>query len=335
MRAIGTRGPGGRLPTSLVLVGVVLLSACNLSAVGAGAPTEVPRPALPATSTPIPIPFVLLLESDESGAVEPALRGWAQGRGWLVERRPASQAGLAEGLGLPGLAAIVSMGEVPGVRESFDGPVIVVNGQDDPTAGRLSTIGSPDARYDQLGFLAGALAGLVSRNWSVGLVTETGGAQETVIRAGFVHGLRYACPGCRLTELPVSQLSRDALVVQGVDVVFALPGPAAEEAAGSLEEAGFWVVWSGGDPAPASWDHLAGEIALTADGLIALALEALLAGSQGQAWPYSVENGSLAVSRLNPAALSPGRERLLQDLVAALSSDQLEIGIDPATGEER
>jgi hypothetical protein len=166
-------------------------------------------------------------------------------------------------------------------------------------------------------------------------VVETGGDHPTVLRAGFVHGLRMACPVCRLTELPVSQVSRDALVVQGVDVVFTLPGPAANDVVNSLVQAGFWVVWAGlGSPAPVA-DHLVGEVVLKPEVLVVQALEPLVEGSQGQSWPYTIEDGGLAIERLNAAAISPGRERILSDLVAALSAGELEIGVDPVTGEER
>jgi len=38
---------------------------------------------------------------------------------------------------------------------------------------------------------------------------------------------------------------------------------------------------------------------------------------------------------LNAQAISPGRERILEATLLALSSGELEIGVDPVTGEER
>lgn len=70
------------------------------------------------------------------------------------------------------------------------------------------------------------------------------------------------------------------------------------------------------------------------EALAAPALTALLSGEPGRAWPYAVESQSIAFENLNPQALSPGRERMLQEAWQGLASGQLQIGVDPVSGAE-
>jgi len=58
-------------------------------------------------------------------------------------------------------------------------------------------------------------------------------------------------------------------------------------------------------------------------------MQALLSGQPGQAWPYSVESGSIRVVEVNPAALSAGRQLLLDEVVGALAAGSLDPGVDP------
>jgi len=98
--------------------------------------------------------------------------------------------------------------------------------------GSVNTIGGI-IRRDQAGFLAGALAGLASESGWVGRIDGTGGeaATETIYQASFTHGLRYACPRCRLmTAAAQLHLSRQKIVADGLDVY--LDKLAAEDLAG-------------------------------------------------------------------------------------------------------
>jgi hypothetical protein len=120
---------------------------------------------------------------------------------------------------------------------------------------------------------------------------------------------------------------------KGVDVVLALPDLSEVEGVEALAEAGLWVVWVLEVPARVPTDRLAGGIAFAPEALVKNALEALLSGEPGRAWPYSVEHGGVQVAQLSPEALSPGRERLLRMALEALVSGELEVGVDPVTGE--
>ncbi len=295
-----------------------------------------PTPTLAATPTPTPVPTprLLLLGVPAGSALGASLVDWAGQRGWLTDAFEAGQAGLEAGLTQPGLQAVVGLGWSAGLQSAFSGPLIVVDAPDATIGPRLSVVGEPGARHDQVGFLAGVLAGLVSRTERVALLTETGGAHESIYQAAFDHGLRYGCPRCALIRLAAAQASAQAVAGEGADAAFAVPGPAAAAALVPLAEAGLWVVWSGSEPAPLPETRLAGEIRMLPEALAAPALTALLDGQPGTAWPYSVESRSIAVGSLNSEALSPGRELRLQQAWEGLASGELQIGVDPLTGAE-
>ncbi|MGH2621331.1 MAG: hypothetical protein ACRDHG_12295, partial [Anaerolineales bacterium] len=151
-------------------------------------------------------------------------------------------------------------------------------------------------------------------------------------RGGFEAGLRYGCPKCRLVRSPASEATVDVFRGQGVEVIFVVPGPEAAQVAARLAEGGQWLGWVGELPVPDL--RVAGQVVFAADGLIQQALDALQAGQTGAAWPYAIENGGIRLGKLDPEAISPGRQRLLQEAYEAVAGGQLDLGIDPATGQE-
>jgi hypothetical protein len=235
------------------------------------------------------------------------------------------------------LRAIVSFGEHFGGRAaqiaSDVAPVVLVEAGEIEPGLRLSTVGEPGGRHDQAGFLAGVMVGLAGQTagW-VGLVEGTGGPREPVYRAGFEAGLRYGCPKCQQVISPASEATADAFRGQGVEVIFVIPGPAAAEAAAQLVEGSLWLVWVGELPTPEL--KVAGQVVFEADGLIQQALDALQVAEAGAAWPYSIENGGIRLGGVDPEAISPGRQRLLQEAYDAVAAGQLDIGIDPVSGQE-
>ncbi len=320
-----------------VLSASLVLTSCSLPSAG---PTVTPSPEPTATALPsaTPIPVLLLVTEDESSPLEAALRQWATGHG--LELRLRSPAG-ADGTGLastPGVQAIVWIGGEPGPEASgWAGglPLVVVDSEGITAGGSLSTVGEPGARHDEASFLAGVLAGLVSQTRRVGLITATGGEHEAVGRMAFVHGLRYGCARCRLVETGAEEIEPETLAGQGVDVVSAVPGPEAETGLSLMAEAGLWIVWTSEPPSGVAEERLAGGVRFAPEALVEQALEALLAGEGARGWPYSVENGGIQLTGLNAAALSPGRQRVLEAAYQALAQGGLDPGLDPVTGEER
>jgi hypothetical protein len=258
------------------------------------------------------------------------LENWVRERGWVLAVR--------EGFGNePGLGGLVAIAPAAGSIESSlaaSGVVIIVDPPGIAAGGNVSTIGG-GLRRDQAGFLAGVLAGLASESGWVGRIDGTGSDQEAVYQASFTHGLRYGCPRCGLVTAMVGEATPDLFRGNGVDVVWAVPGPGADRALAALGESGLWIVWAGHSPAGVRSEEIAGGVGLAPEAVVVQALDALMAGEGGRDWPYEVANGSLALQDLNADAVSPGRQRLLMEAQEALATGVLDTGIDPQTGEER
>lgn len=303
-------------------------------------PTSTPPPTRVASPTPIPT-LLFLTESDPS-PLGAALEAWARARGWAFRSARPSQDGTGTLPSTPGVSAIVG---APGALSAelaagapVSLPVVLVEAPGVEPGAALSTVGEPGARHDQAAFMAGVLAGLASREGSVGMIEATGGAHETVYATAFLYGLRYSCTTCALQRTAAGEVSpqtADRFRANAVDVVFAVPGPRSQSALSALAPARPWIVWVGEPPELTAEARLAGGVAFVADGLITSALEALLRGEPGRAWPYSFENGGLAVASLNPEAINPGRRRLVEEAQQGLASGRLEVGIDGDVEIER
>ena len=205
-------------------------------------------------------------------------------------------------------------------------PVVTLDLEGVSAGPRISTVGQPGARRDQAGFLAGALAGLTSPSGAVGLI---GDPADEPYQTAFLHGLRYLCVSCSLVGLVPDAASADAFRAKAVDVVAVLPGAAAGSAAQRLAGAGLWLVLVDQPAEPFDPNEVAARVVFEAGSMLTGALEALLSGQPGQAWPYSVESGSIRVVEVNPAALSAGRQLLLDEIVGALAAGSLDPGADP------
>lgn len=287
------------------------------------------------------MPTVVLVAQTEPGWAT-ALQDWSSSQGWQLAHAQDSQA-VTTMLGSGAdVRAIVGAGEALGEEAltfSQDRIAVVYVGNAGAEPGRwVSTVGEPGARHDQAAFLAGVMTGLASQSLWVGEVTDTGGPREAVYRAGFHQGLRYGCPKCQLVSFSAAEATLDGYRGKGVDVVFPLPGPAASDAAQLLADGGLTLVWVGEhDPAlvALAGEAVAGRVIGAPDVLVIPALKALLASGEGQSWPYSIESRSLILFDISDTSISPGRQRLLVEAYDAIAEGELNIGLDPETGQPR
>jgi len=305
-------------------------------AAGCGAPSGPtsspgsPQPLPAATTSPVPAPSptprpALLLVGEAQDPLTATLQSWAEQRGWVF--REAGEVG-AEAMGEVAAAVLTGAqgeAELPSLSAA-DVPVVTLDLEGVSAATGISTVGQPGARRDQAGFLAGALAGLISQSGAVGLI---GDPADEPYQAGFLHGLRYLCVGCSLVGLAPDASSVDAFRAKAVDVVAVLPGAAAGSAAQTLAGAGFWLVLVDQPAEPFDPNEVAAQVVFEAGRMLTGALEALLSGQPGQAWPYSVELDSIRVVEVHSGALSAGRQQLLDEVVEALAAGSLDPGAEP------
>ena len=103
---------------------------------------------------------------------------------------------------------------------------------------------------DQAGFLAGALAGLMTRTKTVGLVAGMEIPPVVRFRKGYEAGVRYVCRDCRVLGVYIDSFTDPARgktaalsqVDEGADVIFGAGGTTGSGALLGAAQAGAWVI---------------------------------------------------------------------------------------------
>jgi hypothetical protein len=278
---------------------------------------------------------LLLIAGEDAQDFQSSLQTWSQERGWtFAVRSPVDLDGWME---TPGLQVVIEIGSGLTAEELLSAPpevlIITIDHPGAVPSERLSTVGLYEARYDQAGFLAGVMTGLASQSWVVATISG-GGEHDAVYLAAFERGLKYGCPRCWLEMMGTWEATADEILARRADAVFVAPGVG--QLSTSLSTTGFlWFVYVEDAPPELAAARIAGSVIFEPQQLVVAALEGLLSGEGGVAWPYSIDSGSILLGPLNSQAISPGRERILQEAFELLASGELEIGIDPSTGAER
>jgi hypothetical protein len=244
----------------------------------------------------------------------------------------AQAGGTVQGIGEGEVAALVGFegdGFPPAVADNV-AAVIVLDGAGEQTEAGYFTVGEPGARRDEAGFAAGLLAGYASQSGWVALVGSASDDRAAAYAFGYEVGLRYACPACRLMAWSTSEVSADGLRANAIDVLLLLPEPAADSAPPAVQDVEAWVVWVEEPPVGIVPERLAGGVEFDLGPPLLEALQASLDGTSGGNWPYSAANGGIGILEGVPAAISPGRWRLVQAAWADLGSGELAISPDGA-----
>lgn len=208
-------------------------------------------------------------------------------------------------------------------------------------------------REDQAGFLAGALAGQLSRSQTVGVVS---GPQTPAVRrysAGFAQGVALVCPTCEVLTVAIDSaddLSRGraaalGLIAQGADLIFGLGGATGAGALQGAAQDGAWVIGADRDAWLTTFD---GGAVSGADRLLTSALkaadvavyaavaDAVMGHAPGGVRQLDVANGGVGLTPWRDAALVPAAvQAKLQETLRALASGELDTGVDPDTGDLR
>jgi hypothetical protein len=208
--------------------------------------------------------------------------------------------------------------------------------------GNLSVIAGEGAGFDQLGFVAGYIAALVTSDWRVGTLSLSDSAAGTASRQGFLNGVIFFCGLCRPTyppyltypmyiELPTGATTEEwqaaAGTLQGssVETIFLAPGAADESLLTTLAQQGVNLIGSTAPP-PAFEDHWIATVSLGLDPVLRQIWPDLLSGRGGVELSPSVEIGDV-----NPELLSQGRLRLAEELVQNLQDGLVDTGVSLAS----
>jgi basic membrane lipoprotein Med (substrate-binding protein (PBP1-ABC) superfamily) len=322
-------------------------------------PGATPQPAEPTatfllpTSTPTPT----LLHYVGLSAAPDVVQRAAQEFGWNFAQTPEASPEAIRAAAQSGAQVVVVGGEALQERarqiaREFPQTHFLtfgLSGEDLPP--NVASLGGPGSRYDQLGFMAGAAAGFGTENQIVTAISDPNTVEGLNYRNGFLHGVRYTCPRCRVQFIDVvnaAEASAQAALYAslGSDVFFAAAGQAGDEALVAAAQNGAWVIGSGqdiyvgmfGDGSAPGADQVLTTVYVDMEAVIYRALSAYHDGAPlSGAQPFSAASGAITLAPYrNPdGPLNALDQQEIAAALARLADGSLETGVDPATGQER
>lgn len=249
----------------------------------------------------------------------------------------------------PGLKILISLPPDPGIAAlAAAAPKVQFLAIDIPgvdAGGNVSTLASNN-RADVQAFVAGYAAALISDDYRVGMIIPKNDAGAQTAAGAFANGMAYYCGLCSSFRLYADQsgagISFPQFVQiptdetpgrfggyvnylvgsQKVDALYVYPDPkiAIQQLYDALGQTGAQTI-SVTVPTqkPAGW-----VMAIRPDEIKAIqtAWPQLLAGQGGQAVP-----SPLGLAEVDPALLSPGKERLVQQVLDDLQSGRIVTGV--------
>ena len=205
-------------------------------------------------------------------------------------------------------------------------------------ADNLTVIHDAEIRPDNIGFLAGYLAAVVTTEWRVGAISTSDSADGIDHRQGFLNGAVFFCGLCRQTyppflnyplyaEAPAAsgpqewQSVADILIGNAVESAYIAPGTGDKALLEYLAAAGISLI--GSTPPPSGLqDHWIATITADISAAVRNAWPDLIAGQGGAEYP-----ALLTVTEINPDLFSPGRQRLVGKLIAELTAGFIDTGV--------
>ena len=253
---------------------------------------------------------------------------------------------------LPELRLVVVLPPDPGlaqlVAEASDTQFLAIGISGLESAPNLTTIGAEGDRPDQQGFIAGVIAAMLADDWRVGVISQSDTVEGEAAQTGFVNGVTYFCGLCRpahppFYEYPLQvvlpstatsiewQEAANYMVDHEALSVYVYHG-ARDDAMLSILAAGDITIISGGEPPQGSSSKWV--VSLTTDpldliqGQVAGLLNGSVTGGKSLAVP-------ITFTHINPSLLTPGKQKLAEQVLSDLQTGFIDTGVDLTTGENR
>lgn len=333
-----------------VLFILSILSACSNST-----PAAIPEPTLvseptqeipSATQTPASTatlqPKAVLVgfaetASRQSSEVQESIQKLATDSGMLLEQYPDLSAVQVDG----GVQILVVSSSIQGIGDfASQHPSIkfLVIGDTDLQPGPNIYLVNPQGdKADQRGFIAGYLASVITQDWRVGAITQSGSEAGEAVRTGFSNGVVFYCGLCRpvyppfytypvFSDLPANssqegqQAAADLLINSAVETVYVEGSIGDTWLLDYLAQAGLKII---GDQAPSSaaQGQWAASLQVNLGEALALAWESILAGETG-----AIISAPLMAVDTNEQILTSGRLRLVEQTLEALNNGLIDTG---------
>lgn len=338
----------------------VLLSACDSQQ-----PSPVPTAAQEIVSTPQPTstasptltptpaqPTVILLAAPDADAslvdgLQARLEEFSAQQGWQFElKEQLSPSDLGDNIRL-----VVALAPDPGLVElaaaAPQAQFLAVGIPGIQPTDNLSSVSAGGIRPDQLAFTAGYMAAAITEDWRVGIISEADTAAGRAAELAFTNGVFFLCGLCRPVNPPfpipgyplVAQLSAgadqaerqsaiDLFKLWQVGTVYVAPEVVDPELLRELADAGLRMIGTQSPPADVKSSWVAtlgsGDLLSAVDELLPVLLGGQ--GSQDNQLP-------LTISDINADLLSPGRQRLVEEMLVDLMAGYIDTGAGLETGE--
>jgi hypothetical protein len=333
-------------PIILLVVLALVLAACGSNT---PAPTSTPvptdTPLIPPTLTATPtVPLAILvvptdLDPETSNLYQKTVYDLAQASGMRFQvRNTLTQADLD-----PGLKIVVALPPDPGVMalaaSAPQAQFLAINIPGLSAGGNVSVLGG-NSQSDIAAFLAGYTAAMITDDYRIGMIIPKDNADAIRALNAFITGRKYYCGICRpfyylpwdfpqYIEIPADQDKdtydsfADILMLQyKVDTIYLYPDIAIPELYNYIGTTGVYMIGTiTPEQRPAGW-----VMTISPDVIKAIqnAWPQLAAGQGG----ITVQS-PLGLSDVDPGILSPGKQRLVQDVLDQLQAGQINVEATP------
>lgn len=202
-----------------------------------------------------------------------------------------------------------------------------------------------ELRKDELGFVAGYIAALITPDYRVGAITSSENGPENAAKEGFLSGVEFYCGLCRPTyppyyEYPQSEVAPlsepdsapgalETLQEEAVSTVYLSPDLNNETVYSALAGTGVKLI---GHERPVD-DTGVNWVASIRPDLEAGVGEAIAAWLDGT--PGAVIESPVGLFDIDESVLSPGKVEHIEELIFDLASGRVDTATDPLTGAPR
>jgi basic membrane protein A and related proteins len=207
-------------------------------------------------------------------------------------------------------------------------------------------------REDQAGFLAGAMAGLLTESKTVGIVAGMEIPPVKKFRNGYQHGVSYVCAECDTIGVYIESFTDPARgktaalsqIAEGADIIFGAGGPTGSGGILGAAQEGVWVIGVDQDEffttfrggAADGADMLLSSATKRVDEAVYQAIKSLVEGNfqSGTALYEAANDGvGLAPFHLAESVIPAEVKTALDDIRTRLASGELLTGVDAASGD--
>lgn len=319
-----------------------ILSACGLGAQASptAAPTITTTPLPTLTATPV-LPLTILvmpadLDKTASDAYQKTVYDLAQKAGMRFQVRNSLTPADLE----PGLKIVISLPPDPGIaalaKAAPQVQFLSINIPGVQPGGNVSVM-SPNGQVDIPAFIAGYTAAMISDEYRIGMIIPKGDTNAQRAFYAFANGMAYYCGLCKAfyvypvnspayIEIPSTESKKNylgyanALINQKIYTLFVYPDLASPDFLTQIGTTGVQVIGTAPmpNPRPGGWVMTISQDETKA---IQSAWPNMIAGKGG----INVQS-PIGISDADPSLLSPGRQRLVQQVIDDLTAGRLSTG---------